>query len=107
MSLAIPPISSITPGSSIAPLAGTPATGTTSTVTNGASFSSFLNGAIQSVEKPAAEADQAVQSFLNGETEELHSVALATQRASLAFDLGMQMRNKVVAAYQEVMKMQV
>jgi flagellar hook-basal body complex protein FliE len=31
---------------------------------------------------------------------------LATQKASLAFDLGMQMRNKVVAAYQEVMKLQ-
>jgi flagellar hook-basal body complex protein FliE len=31
---------------------------------------------------------------------------VATQRAELAFDLGMQIRNKVVGAYQEIMKMQ-
>jgi flagellar hook-basal body complex protein FliE len=33
-------------------------------------------------------------------------VALATQRAELALDLGIQVRNKVVSAYQEIMKMQ-
>jgi flagellar hook-basal body complex protein FliE len=67
----------------------------------------MLEGAIQSVEQPGAQADQAVQSFLNGDNEDIHSVALATQKASLAFDLGLQLRNKVVAAYQEVMKLQV
>ena len=99
MSLTIPPISAI------APVVIAPASGAAATVGNSASFSSFLEGAIQSVEKPGAEANQAVQSFLSGETEDLHTVALATQRASLAFDLGMQMRNKIVSAYQEVMKM--
>jgi flagellar hook-basal body complex protein FliE len=33
-------------------------------------------------------------------------VALATQRADLVFDLGLQVRNKIVSAYQEVMRMQ-
>ncbi len=69
-------------------------------------FASILEGAIQSVERPGKEADQAVQNFLNGDNEELHTVALATQRASLTFDLGLQVRNKIVSAYQEVMKMQ-
>jgi flagellar hook-basal body complex protein FliE len=101
MSFAIPAISSI------APIAGAPAAGAISTAGSSPSFSSFLEGAIQSVEQPGAEADQAVQSFLSGENEDIHTVALATQRASLAFDLGMQMRNKIVSAYQEVMKMQV
>lgn len=100
MSFAIPPIAPVTP------VAGAPAVSSISAGKT-ATFSSFLEGAIQSVEKPGAEADQAVQSFLNGENDELHTVALATQRASLAFDLGMQMRNKVISAYQEVMKMQV
>ncbi|MEI9973590.1 MAG: flagellar hook-basal body complex protein FliE [Ignavibacteriota bacterium] len=100
MSFAISPIASI------APVAGAPATSATAKTGSAGNFSSFLEGAIQSVEQPGAQADQAVQSFLNGENEDIHTVALATQKASLAFDLGMQMRNKVVAAYQEVMKMQ-
>ena len=96
----------ISPISSIAPIAGAPATTSTAKAGGAGSFSSYLEGAIQSVEQPGAQADQAVQSFLNGENEDIHTVALATQKASLAFDLGMQMRNKVVAAYQEVMKLQ-
>ena len=45
--------------------------------------------------------------FLNGEGEEIHKVALASQQADLSFQLFLQMRNKVVSAYQEVMRMQV
>jgi flagellar hook-basal body complex protein FliE len=96
-------ISSIAP---VAPVTGAPSTSATAKAGGSGNFSSFLEGAIQSVEKPSAQADQAVQSFLSGENDDIHTVALATQRASLAFDLGMQMRNKVVSAYQEVMKMQ-
>ena len=47
-----------------------------------------------------------VESFLSGEGEDLHTVALATQRADLAFEMFQQVRNKVVSAYQEIMKMQ-
>ena len=100
MSFAIPSISSI------APITGAPSTTATAKAGGSGNFSSLLENAIQSVEQPGAQADQAVQSFLNGENEDIHTVALATQKASLAFDLGMQMRNKVVAAYQEVMKLQ-
>ena len=100
MSVSISSLNAIAPAAGIAkPLAA---------VTGGQSapFSSLLEGAIQAVEAPQKQADQAIQSFLNGENEELHTVALATQRASLAFDLGMQVRNKIIAAYQEVMRMQ-
>ena len=51
-------------------------------------------------------ASESVQNFLTGQNEDLHTTILATQKASLAFELGMQVRNKVVDAYQEVMKMQ-
>ena len=47
-----------------------------------------------------------VQKFLSGDNEDLHTTILATQKAELAFQLGLQVRNKVVDAYQEVMKMQ-
>jgi flagellar hook-basal body complex protein FliE len=48
-----------------------------------------------------------VNRFLSGEGEELHKVALATQQADLSFQLFMQVRNKVVTAYNQVMQMQV
>jgi flagellar hook-basal body complex protein FliE len=94
-------ISSLTPSSPIAPHAAAAA----STGDKSTNFSSVLDGAIQSVEQPRKEANQAIQNLLNGD-EELHTVALAVQRADLTFDLGLQVRNKIVSAYQEVMRMQ-
>ena len=70
----------------------------------GGDFGSALKSAIQGVENSQQAANTAVQQFLKGNGE-LHNVALATQRADLALDLSLQIRNKVVSAYQEIMKM--
>ena len=70
-------------------------------------FRGVLEGAIQKVEQTRNQAAQAVESFLSGDGQELHSVIMATQRADLAFELGMQVRNEFVAAYQEIMLMQI
>ncbi|MCW5978992.1 MAG: flagellar hook-basal body complex protein FliE [Bryobacteraceae bacterium] len=70
-------------------------------------FRDALSEAIGQVEGFRLEADAKVGKFLAGEGEDLHTVALATQRAELAFELFLQVRNKVVSAYQEVMRMQV
>lgn len=69
-------------------------------------FGSALQGAIQSIEQSGKQAETATVNFLNGDGEELHTVALSVQKASLDFDLGLQIRNKVVSAYQEIMRMQ-
>lgn len=69
-------------------------------------FGSIFETAVQRLEKMRGDADQAVQNLLTGEGGELHTVALAAQRAEIAFDLGLQIRNKIVSAYQEVMRMQ-
>jgi len=58
------------------------------------------------VEAFGQDATSSVQRFLSGEGEELHSTILATQRAELAFEMFQQVRNKVVSAYQEIMRMQ-
>jgi flagellar hook-basal body complex protein FliE len=70
-------------------------------------FQETLAAAIQNVEGFRGNAAASVERFLSGEGEELHSTILATQRAELSFDLFLQMRNKVVSAYQEIMRMQV
>jgi flagellar hook-basal body complex protein FliE len=69
-------------------------------------FSSILKDTISSLQSTQTEADSAVQKFLTGENDDIHTTVLATQRAEMAFELGLQVRNKVVSAYQEVMKMQ-
>jgi flagellar hook-basal body complex protein FliE len=69
-------------------------------------FQNVLTGTINDLESMNNNASDSVQKFLSGENEELHTTILATQKAELAFELGMQVRNKVVDAYQEIMKMQ-
>jgi flagellar hook-basal body complex protein FliE len=72
----------------------------------GSSFSAVLADAVGRVESYRVNAEKSVNRFLLGEEEEVHKVALATQQAELSFDLFLQVKNKVVQAYQEVMRMQ-
>ena len=69
-------------------------------------FQSVLEGTLGAIESVNHEATGAIEKFLTGENEELHTTALAVQKAELTFDLGLQVRNKVVSAYQEIMRMQ-
>jgi flagellar hook-basal body complex protein FliE len=70
-------------------------------------FKSLLANAIGGVERLRSDAGKTVERFLAGDGEEVHTVALATQRAELAFETLLQVRNKVVSAYQAVMQIQV
>ncbi len=72
----------------------------------GGEFRSILAGAIERVETLQSSATQAVDRYLAGDNEELHTAAMAAQRAELSLDLFLQTRNKVVSAYQEIMRMQ-
>ena len=72
----------------------------------GAGFGSVLADAIGRVDQFQQNAQSSIAKFLSGEDEEVHKVALATQQAAVSFDLFVQVRNKVVSAYQEVMRMQ-
>lgn len=72
----------------------------------GSDFRNVLESAIGEVENARTNANQSVQNFLSGEGDDLHSTVLAVQRADLEFSMLMQVRNKVVSAYQEIMRMQ-
>jgi flagellar hook-basal body complex protein FliE len=69
-------------------------------------FQDVFASAVKNVEAFGQNASASVDRFLGGEGEELHTTIMATQRAELAFEMFLQMRNKVVSAYQEVMRMQ-
>lgn len=69
-------------------------------------FGGILKEAISQVATQQQKAESSMDSFLRGESEEVHQVALDAQRAELSLEMFLQMRNKVVQAYQEVMRMQ-
>lgn len=98
MSLPISPISAPALIASIDKTAATPA---------GGSFQNVLSSAIQHVQDSTSAANSAAQNFLSGGTQELHSTILAGESANLDFEMLMQVRNKVVSAYEEIMRMQV
>lgn len=70
-------------------------------------FQSLFANAIGGVERLRGDAAQTAARFMAGDGEEVHTVALATQRAELAFETFLQVRNKVVSAYQAIMQMQI
>ena len=96
------PIGPILPPAGVAPLES-PSLGKTS---GGGAFQSLLTDAIAQVEGVQQNSRSTIEKFLSGEGEEVHKVALAAQQAEMTFDLFLQVRNKVVQAYQEVMRMQ-
>jgi flagellar hook-basal body complex protein FliE len=75
--------------------------------TGGGDFGEVLDKVITQTEQSRRVASEKVEGFLNGKPEELHSVVIASQRAQLEFELLLEVRNKVVQAYQEIMRMQV
>ncbi len=72
----------------------------------GGDFASTLATAVERVNELQSTAEQKVTNLLTGKGEDVHAATLAVEQASLAFDLMLQVRNKVVGAYQEISKLQ-
>jgi flagellar hook-basal body complex protein FliE len=69
-------------------------------------FGSLLRDAIGSVQNLEAQASQATEGLLRGDGVDIHTAMIATQKADLAFEMALSVRNKAVAAYQQIMNMQ-
>ena len=74
---------------------------------DGASFGNVLKDSLAQVNQLQQEADGAIKELATGGTATLHDTMLAIEKAELSFRLMMQVRNKIVDAYQEVLRMQV
>jgi flagellar hook-basal body complex protein FliE len=72
-----------------------------------ANFGDMLKDAISTVNDMQKQSDQEIQKLMAGETQDLHSTLIAVQKADLTFQTMMQVRNKILQAYQEIMRMQV
>jgi flagellar hook-basal body complex protein FliE len=72
----------------------------------GESFSSVLSSAVHSVDQLHNDAASQVSNLLQGGGADLNNVMIAVEKADVSFQLMMQVRNKIVSAYQDIEKMQ-
>jgi flagellar hook-basal body complex protein FliE len=79
--------------------------GITGAATPGTSFADVFGNAVSQVESSQQTAKTAAMDLMTGGSGDVHTVALAAQRAELSLELFQQVRNKFVSAYQEIMKM--
>lgn len=93
--------------SGLTPLPSSVGTGATSPVQGASSFKSFLLDSIQEVNSMQQAADQAVEKLAAGEDVTPAEVLTAVQKADIAFRLMMQIRNKMVQAYNDVQNIRV
>lgn len=67
-------------------------------------FDNTLTEALKEVNDMQLNADKAIEDLVTGKTKNIHQTMIALGKAELAFKLTMQVRNKVIEAYQEVMR---
>jgi len=71
------------------------------------SFANVLANTVSEVQRLQSEADTQIQKLVSGEVKDVTEAMVAVERADVSFQTMMAIRNKMVAAYEEVMRMQV
>jgi len=70
-------------------------------------FADTLKESIREVNKVQEQADQAIVDLTTGKKQDLHQTMVAIEKADVTFQLMMQVRNKIISAYEEVSRMQI
>jgi flagellar hook-basal body complex protein FliE len=86
----------------LAPSSADPTTGVT-----GKSFTEMLKDSIDKTNDIQIQADNAAKELAAGRNKNIHETMLMLEKADMSFKLMMQVRNKIIEAYREVMRMQV
>lgn len=73
----------------------------------GKSFKQVLEEAVTEVQRLQTEADSTIKQLVSGEIKDVSQAMLAVEKADVSFQTMMTMRNKVMTAYDEIMRMQV
>ncbi|MED1437500.1 flagellar hook-basal body complex protein FliE [Aeribacillus composti] len=71
------------------------------------SFSDMLKKSLETVNEAQLNSDRLTNALAAGQNVELHDVMIAAQKASILLEATVEFRNKVIEAYQEVMRMQI
>lgn len=71
------------------------------------SFADFLNNAVSEVNNLQVESEELNEAFAMGKNDNIHQVMIAAEKADMALQFTIQIRNKVLEAYQEIIRMPV
>lgn len=77
------------------------------TVTKQIGFEDYLKEYLDKVNDVQINAEKASIDLVKGDAKDIHEVMISTEEARLALELTVQLRNKIVDAYQEIMRMQI
>ncbi|HHV99009.1 MAG TPA: flagellar hook-basal body complex protein FliE [Clostridiaceae bacterium] len=69
-------------------------------------FSDFLKNELDKANDLIIQSDQLSEDFAAGKTDNIHQVLIAVEKADIALQLTLQIRNKLMDAYNEIMRMQ-
>jgi flagellar hook-basal body complex protein FliE len=95
--IAIPTVPFVDKAAAVYPAGAAPAGG----------FMSSLQQAISKANDLQLEANQATEALMTGQTQSIHQTMVALQEADVSFQLMMQIRNKLLTAYEEIQRMQI
>src|ERR1039458_4642408 len=98
--ISIPDLQKLSPGLDLSIPGGVSSSGS-------ASFSNILGGFVQEVSDKQAAAGDAVSGLLSGKNVSLHQTMISMEEASVSFQLMVEVRNRLLDSYQELMRMQV
>jgi flagellar hook-basal body complex protein FliE len=71
-----------------------------------ASFGQWLTKSIEAANEIQQEGDNAAMKLVSGESKDIHGTMIAMQKASISLSLMMEVRNKIISAYDEIKRMQ-
>ena len=74
---------------------------------SGDGFGSAIKDAVESIDQTQKGAEKEISKAVTGESTDLHKTIIALQTADLKFQLGLQVRNKLIGAFDEIMRMPV
>ncbi|HEY8499465.1 MAG TPA: flagellar hook-basal body complex protein FliE [Clostridia bacterium] len=72
-----------------------------------ASFRDIMMQALRNVSELEKQADSITEDFIAGRTDSIHSVLIAAEKASISLELIVEVRDRVLDAYSEIMRMQI
>lgn len=96
----------ITPLTNLIPNLNSTAASSSTSSTNG-SFTNIFSDALNNLQQTETDAENENEKLLTGQSDDIHTAMIASQKADVAVELAVQIRDKVISAYNEVMNMQV
>lgn len=75
--------------------------------TSGPSFKEYLTGSIEEIQRLQTQADETINKLVTGEVTNVSEAMVAIEKANVAFLTMLQVRNKIISAYEQIQRMQV